>query len=85
MSVDSCGTCRFWKTGLPDTCHRNPPQVLFVDNTTGDRIFSRWPMADEDEWCGEFEGLPSGDGQLSSEELAIRRATIRSGEMGGWT
>lgn len=55
--VESCGTCRFWKSrpdieDFPNTgnCRFDPPVI-----TDADKNASRWPTTPAAGWCGKFK------------------------------
>jgi hypothetical protein len=35
-------------------CRRYPPQVVVTRSGEDDEIESRWPLVDDDDWCGMF-------------------------------
>jgi hypothetical protein len=55
-----CRDCKYWEIinssgeeGAPTfgKCHRNPPLLLNVQDTT----YTGFPVIVETEWCGEFK------------------------------
>ena len=95
MSVDSCGTCRFWEVTHEDSgqgvCRCHPP-VSLVDKNYPEGYSTFWPTAFENEWCGEFEGLPVEPelAHLGREERSSRLRRYRGPNpnepgQGGWT
>lgn len=67
MSADRCDGCAFYRT-LPNTtgrpaergeCRRSPP----VFHPSGSGTYGRWPIVEQQEWCGEFRPAPRKPGQ----------------------
>lgn len=60
--TETCRKCRFWD--ITGECRRNAPTLVCSD---GLAIF---PTTRENDWCGEFRGLPVANEALARERKA---------------
>ncbi len=60
--AEQCGTCSFFKdigNASGGRCVRYPPVVNVFTRRDGDTDWTNdWPFVGNDEWCGEYKGLP---------------------------
>lgn len=63
MSLESCGTCKYWKMNINDIsqgyCRRNPPITIVAPVRTPQGIqpapIAVFPNLDKTDWCGEYK------------------------------
>lgn len=69
----SCSNCMYWQA-LDDTagnCRRHAPRPRTSEHTW------RWPVTDDDDWCGEWEEHDDEDIDIDVEfEDIIERLTL---------
>ncbi len=73
----SCGTCRFWATGVyasrVNECRCHAPTLVTVER------HAEWPLTRAEEWCGEWQGRAEREEVAAvSDERAELRASLEA-------